>query len=147
MNQSVYVIAAEGGPVKVGIALNPWHRLVQLQSGIEERLTLAFAGRVEGRAKALEAETHRILAPHHHWGEWFKTSVDVAVDAIDVAATYLGHKVAAMDVSKRRYGHVMQLVIPDEMCMQIDDFRRDLRPIPNRSEAIRLLVEQAFSKR
>lgn len=40
----------------------------------------------------------------------------------------------------------LQLVVPESWTAKVDEWRASQRPIPNRSEAIRLLVEKALAQ-
>jgi predicted GIY-YIG superfamily endonuclease len=81
----VYVIGREQGPVKIGIASNPWSRLTELQTGCPFRLNLLHARRVSSRdiAIAYERNVHETYAECRLMGEWFKIDSDTATDAIE----------------------------------------------------------------
>jgi hypothetical protein len=82
----VYVIGAEGGPVKIGIARNPHHRLATLRTAAPVPLRLAHIEEVEEETAAhIERQAHRSLAAHRLQGEWFATTVAIARDAIQQA--------------------------------------------------------------
>ena len=79
----VYLIAAEDGPVKVGVSCDASNRLRSLQCGSSRRLVIhkvwpcgEFAGRFERHA-------HDALKAYHIGGEWFSISSDQAVLRID----------------------------------------------------------------
>lgn len=83
----VYVIQAEGGPVKVGVAADPARRLVTLRTGTPFRLSLAHVQPIEAdlRAVAVERATHALLSAAHAHGEWFAVSAQEAKAAIHEA--------------------------------------------------------------
>ena len=87
----VYVIAAEGEAVKIGVAKNIQRRLNALQIGHPRRLSVAHefmcVDRVE--AYAVESRSHRLLKQHHMSGEWFGVSPEAAKAAADKAFTNL----------------------------------------------------------
>lgn len=87
----VYVIQAEGGPVKVGVAGDPLRRLVALQTASFARLSLHFAKVVpSGQAAQVEARAHQQLADKRRAGEWFDVPAATAADALVSAARDLG---------------------------------------------------------
>jgi hypothetical protein len=75
----VYIIGADGHPVKIGIALEPEKRLKEIQTGFPHRLRIyvqveAFGG----LAPRVEREAHRMLTQHRLHGEWFDCSPELA---------------------------------------------------------------------
>lgn len=75
----VYVIGAEGQPVKIGIALDPEKRLKAIQNGFPHRLRIyAQVEAFGGLAPRVEREAHRMLADHRMNGEWFACSPELA---------------------------------------------------------------------
>ncbi len=92
----VYVIQAEGGPVKIGVAGDPLARLEALQTASFARLSLEYAGGITPNgARQVEAQVHRRLADHRLSGEWFKVEPAHAVAAIQQVASDLGFGVEA----------------------------------------------------
>jgi hypothetical protein len=82
----VYVIEAEGGPVKIGIARDPHQRLATLRTAAPLPLRIAHIEAVEEKSAAhIEKQAHRALAPHRLHGEWFATTATIARDAIQQA--------------------------------------------------------------
>lgn len=82
--QVVYFIQCDGGPIKIGVALNVTDRLQTLQCGspVKLRVIGCLAGGYE-----LEAKLHRRLAAYRLHGEWFVDSPEVrAALAWDSAA-------------------------------------------------------------
>lgn len=63
-----------GGPIKIGIALNPRRRLSQLNVSSFRRLGLLAV--VQGAADR-EVRIHEALAPHRLNGEWFENCGEV----------------------------------------------------------------------
>ena len=94
----LYFITDESARVKVGAARrNPRHRLVQLQNGNAERLTISAAIQVDD-VFGVERDVHIRLAPYRcrPGGEWFDNSgghVSRALDTIiDEQAQFLSDK-------------------------------------------------------
>ena len=71
----VYLIEGNGREVKIGRALNPHKRLVELQMGNPNRLTIWKAIPAEDRM-ALEVYLHFRFASYRIHGEWFKLPVE-----------------------------------------------------------------------
>lgn len=84
---AVYVIQAEGGPVKVGIATDLAKRLAVLRSASPLPLEVAYAHEVacSHRAAAIEKTALTILETDRSHGSWFKVSAEVATAAIQLA--------------------------------------------------------------
>jgi hypothetical protein len=82
----IYRIGPEGGrgPFKVGISTRPEHRAKQLQTAYP-RPVAVYGSWQHANPRAVEAETHRLLAPWHINGEWFDVSQDRARAAIGQA--------------------------------------------------------------
>jgi len=80
----VYVICADSGPVKIGIAADPRKRLSGVQTGHPQRLVLHFAAEVADAATArrVEAHCHAQLAACRLSGEWFDCDPDTAADLV-----------------------------------------------------------------
>ncbi|MCJ2080159.1 GIY-YIG nuclease family protein [Methylobacterium sp. J-090] len=84
---SVYVIQAEGGPVKIGVAVDPAKRLRVLRTGTPFPLRLAHVEMIDAsiHAIAVERAAHTLLAAAHAHGEWFHVSVEDALTAVQAA--------------------------------------------------------------
>lgn len=84
--QSIYIIGtSRDGPLKIGIAANPWNRLRELQTGSAVPLRL-FWSYACWRPADREALIHRILGRYRLTGEWFEVPVEMAMAAIWIAA-------------------------------------------------------------
>jgi hypothetical protein len=79
----IYLIGSERGqgPFKVGISTRPEHRAKQLQTAYPRPVAVHGAWQ-HSNPRAVEAETHRLLAPWHMSGEWFDVSRNRATAAI-----------------------------------------------------------------
>jgi hypothetical protein len=72
----VYFIQADdGGPIKIGWALDPIARLKELQVGCPEPLSLLMTLADEG---GLETQLHRRFATLRLRGEWFRAEQELA---------------------------------------------------------------------
>lgn len=69
------------GPVKIGMADNPTHRLAHLQTASPHKLTLIAKIGCNGRDKAntLEKQLHSKFKPYRLKGEWFARSIIFAM--------------------------------------------------------------------
>lgn len=86
MPQAFVYIAHVKGFYKVGIASNVARRMNGLRTANPNQLKLIFKVEVPaGMAAEVERRAHRLLAPHHHRGEWFKLC---ATRAEIIAAIY-----------------------------------------------------------
>lgn len=86
----VYVIQAESGAVKIGIAANVNTRLRDLQVANHQELKVLYKLKVANRqiAQALEALLHERYAKDAIRGEWFNVAVDRLIDDIRFATTF-----------------------------------------------------------
>lgn len=64
-----FVQAENGGPIKIGLALDPEKRLAQLQTGHPERLVLC---EVVWVTRSFERRLHTLFAAYRLHGEWFR---------------------------------------------------------------------------
>ncbi|KAA1057171.1 GIY-YIG nuclease family protein [Azospirillum argentinense] len=81
---SVYVIAGDTGPVKIGVSINPKNRLSSVQNGHPHKLALRHVVPV-AEAYRIEGAVHAALADKRLNGEWFDVTADEARSAIDHA--------------------------------------------------------------
>jgi hypothetical protein len=75
--QFVYFIAAEDGPVKIGVATKPKNRLKELQTSHHQRL--AILATCDGDVE-LEKAYHKRFAAHRLSGEWFERSPEIQAE-------------------------------------------------------------------
>jgi T5orf172 domain len=80
----IYVISAESGPLKIGIARKLAERLDTLQSCSPVKLFLRAAWEMETSVEAqrLEIKVHGALSEYHSHREWFDCPLDKAVETI-----------------------------------------------------------------
>lgn len=82
----VYVIGAEDGPQKIGIASDPENRLTIFQTGNPAALKVSAALPISrDKAFAVESYAHRLLAHKRVRGEWFNVSPADAAKAVRMA--------------------------------------------------------------
>lgn len=90
----VYVIQWENdGPVKIGMAIDPWFRLKELQTANWGELFLRALVPTPCRPKIVERTAHRLAYPHWLRGEWFDLTPLEAVSTILDAAKAVGVEV------------------------------------------------------
>lgn len=75
----VYFIAAAGGPVKIGMAMDVQKRLASLQTAHHERLEVLATA--TGGAKQ-ERAYHKKFAKHRLEGEWFEPYPDILAEIV-----------------------------------------------------------------
>lgn len=68
-----FVVARETGRTKIGLAANPFERLVTMQTSCWEELALLGYAECDEPRKA-EREVHAMFADTHIRGEWFDWS-------------------------------------------------------------------------
>jgi hypothetical protein len=81
--KSVYLIRGNDGKYKIGIAKNPKQRILQLQTGNSDQLTLIEAYKSEN-ANQIESTLHRRFSYVRNVGEWFDLSVTEEVNFIKI---------------------------------------------------------------
>lgn len=121
--QRVYVIgeqdsAGEVHRVKIGMSIDPWARLKDLQTGSPRSLALLATG---PGGRVLEGRLHRVLQDHHAHGEWF-----------DLDAVTLQSVCAVVRDARREFG-TAPLAAPPPMQRQRVTFgqlARSATPLP-----------------
>ena len=81
----IYVIGREGGPVKIGVSVQPHGRVIELQTGCPFPLKLFYAHPIATRAEAMqhEAMIHRVYEENRLVGEWFDICEEQGQEAIE----------------------------------------------------------------
>lgn len=94
MKDFVYVIGAETGPQKIGIAGDVGRRLKSIQTGSHVPIRVAFSIEANGAAEHVENYAHWVLREKRMAGEWFNVAPEEAVAAINeaVAAVARGER-------------------------------------------------------
>ena len=93
----IYIIKAESGPVKIGIAGNVRTRLGQLQNASAYPLEVIYAAQVGRDAEPLERRVHRVLEAERMAGEWFNVMPELAIRTVLTAADEMGLTLADID--------------------------------------------------
>lgn len=81
-NQSVYVMEAESGLIKIGVSCNPKVRTKNIATQSGFRITKEFHTKKCSNALALEKELHAFFKDFRVFGEWFKVDFDTAVNKV-----------------------------------------------------------------
>lgn len=83
----VYVIAADRGPVKIGVSKDPARRLVKAQTDNPAKLRVLHRLEVAiSLSRIVETRAHEIAEKHHVGGEWYCLTAEEAVGVISLAA-------------------------------------------------------------
>jgi len=77
LSRFVYFVGGDVGGIKIGIALDPQKRLIDLQCGSPIKLRI-LAVREGGRS--VELAYHRQFAAHRLHGEWFERHPDILAE-------------------------------------------------------------------
>lgn len=80
--KSVYLIRGNDGRYKIGIANNPRKRILQLQTGNSDELTLIESYPSEN-ARKIETALHAQYSHNKTIGEWFDLSITEEVQFMD----------------------------------------------------------------
>ena len=82
--QFVYIIKNPlNDTVKIGVAQDVQKRLQQLQTGAGVELELLYQSVVCSNAYSIESDVHSYFADYRTFGEWYKVSVDEAIDYLE----------------------------------------------------------------
>jgi Meiotically up-regulated gene 113 len=79
----VYLIRANDGRYKIGIAKNPNQRISQLQTGNSDKLKLIETYQSENASK-IESALHNRYSHARNVGEWFDLSVTEEANFIEI---------------------------------------------------------------
>jgi Meiotically up-regulated gene 113 len=89
----LYFMAVPSGYCKIGVAVNPWSRLKELQTGNPEPITLHGAWEIDNipgcGARDVERVLHSMLSEFRTIGEWFLISVIEAMGLLEPACESL----------------------------------------------------------
>jgi len=157
MTRSIYVIASQTGPIKVGIASHVRRRLSTLNTASSVPLSLAYSAETEADVAAIEQRAHEILEASRLNGEWFGVSAEEAVAAVLQAAEEMA---AVLVVPSTSVGTKRERVITKRLGrppvdseqlnfrMQrdgingLDAYRESEPDKPSRTEAIRRIITE-----
>lgn len=152
----VYVAADADGRHKIGITSNPRARCRQLSKDLE-------GGSVEmvriephnDNAFDVERRAHASLASYHEGGEWFRVDRAAANAALDAAISASPSSGEAQADGRKLYNGGRPRLLNDPLITSfkcagstreaIEDWRKRQSPIPNKSEAIRRLIEKGLA--
>jgi len=136
----VYIVGADHGLLKIGKANKPEQRLLALhRPGI--RLWVIDAVPVARReALAVERYAHYLLRENRKDGEWFDVTRNEAISAIHAGL----EAVRAGKTAPKPYELRWLIAVGNALADRVDSWRGKQRPIPNRSEAVRQLMEKAL---
>ena len=88
----VYVVGADIGPKKIGIAKDFRKRLSQYKThNVQNIKPLYVRNLPSAKAKWVETTVHHRLAPHRDHGEWFNVTQEIAISTIKEAAFEARH--------------------------------------------------------
>lgn len=143
----LYVMGGDGGPLKVGQSTNLESRLRTLRW--ERRRPLVVLFYIEAPTKDLygiEKLSHFLLRDKALGREMFDVSLEAAKDAIcDAKYEYeRGRRAPTAAEDPERATASIGASLPVELLDRLTDWRASQGKIPNRSAAIRLLVERAL---
>lgn len=162
---SVYVLAAEAGPVKIGQSGNARARLSQVRAKANRSdLQIVFVRSCDPTAVlVIEAKAHQLLAARRRGRtEWFDATADEAIAAVVRAASVLGFELTPIPDKAARTAlpgqkevrpysgrgrptsqpHTERFVMRcnPSMLIMVDEWRSQQPDTPGRSEAIRRMV-------
>jgi hypothetical protein len=75
----LYIIQSEEGPVKIGISINPDHRIASIETGSGRYIVRQFVSPAIPAYDELEKEMHRHYQDKRLRGEWFSIDYQEAV--------------------------------------------------------------------
>lgn len=81
----IYSMQRADGAVKVGISDNPRSRRTSVAAASGQTVTVEHTTELRSDALDVESVAHRLLKVKHQHGEWFSSTVEEAVDAINLA--------------------------------------------------------------
>jgi hypothetical protein len=123
---TVYVIASEGGPVKVGVSGRDGEaRLEDIRRMSPLPLHVAFQSRKLFNAYEVEHVAHRELERYRSHGEWFNVSAEIAAQAVERAiAICNGNKPASsgqLTYMERvdRYDRMMAMLMQGQSLIEV----------------------------
>lgn len=110
----VYVIRNADTPlVKIGISKEPFRRLAMLQVETKDRLILEKEFDAED-ARKVERTAHALLQDARAHGEWFRVTVEEAIEAVEVAIPLAAEPEAIKEPRKPREGDSISLRLTPE---------------------------------
>ena len=97
----IYFIASHGGPIKIGHAFDPKHRLAAIQTGNPEPLLILAV--VRG-PRSLERRYHQQFAHLRLSGEWFRRSGEIEHEILRIDPGAMSRIDEWADLAGDKYG-------------------------------------------
>lgn len=141
----IYVISPPSGQEKlskVGFSIWPHVRCKQLEAKFKLSLKVHYAILVpHTEAITIERIVHEELKPFALGKEWFRIIPEFAAEYVRIA---VGQFENGYRVPKKQRGHRFIVPATEELLQRVEEWRAKQRPIPNKSEAARMLIERAL---
>ncbi|KRE07497.1 hypothetical protein ASE63_22625 [Bosea sp. Root381] len=141
----VYVIGEDDGPQKIGLSWYPPNRRAFLARVTAKRLKLHHYAAVSAvDVYAVERLAHWRLRDLRLEGEWFNITPSAAAEEVEqaVLAFAAGDRAPYAEPKEVERATV---IAPASMMARVEEWRRKQTKIPSKSEAIRMLVDQALA--
>ncbi|MFC6790552.1 GIY-YIG nuclease family protein [Methylobacterium komagatae] len=140
---AIYAIGNDGGPQKIGFSYAPNVRAAALSERGKPRLKVhGFVVVATSDARQIERLAHWMLRDKALGEERFAVTPDEATTAIAKAAERF-YDEGARAPGPPRHRHLAP-TLPQELLRRLEEWRAQQRPIPNKSEAARMLIEMAL---
>lgn len=151
MSKSVYVMASDAGPVKIGISDNASAR-AQTLSACQPYILKVCLEREVGALDPLKVErtAHRLLHAYKKRGEWFNVDVEVAKSAVELAVERVTAGLPELELpddgTPKMSEYFIRLGMTLDMKTKIESWRAEQQKstgtVPSFSEACRQLIKQ-----
>ena len=92
----VYVVG-NGHAVKIGKSTTPEARIASLHTSSSPTFVTYYVGATSGEGGAIERAAHSLLRPFRLNGEWFSSTPEAAIGAVEEAARSLGVAIIRCD--------------------------------------------------
>lgn len=163
MTVYLYIFGRIGGPFKVGYSWDPSRRAKEISwsatgwkhSGDSAVMWETFPLQDKPTAKSAERAVHRKLRDHqimvegqlNHRSEWFDAPMSVVRRAVtEIVQHHNVHPLApANDEPDTEKPDRIWMVMPWTLVRKVDAWRGRQEDVPNRSKAIRLLIEHSLA--
>src|SRR5258708_34618989 len=117
----IYMVSAGSAhsAIKIGISKNPWARIVELQTGYPDKLSIVATFKTK---KTSETDIHDMLAKHRRQGEWF-----------DLPASIMGMITSAHE-AKSDYAALLLLLRSELRILTTENDRSSYVAIPEQKQ-------------
>lgn len=142
----IYVLGTDKAPQKIGFSSSPASRARFLAPGNADEFSVDFSGPVPRKdAHQIERLIHSRLADKHVRGEWFDVGPSDGIAAVRAGIKDYadGHRAPQKERAKRC---TVPFLTTAAWIADVDNWRAQQPDIPNRSDAIRRLVESGLAK-